>query len=114
MMSDSVEKTCGSCKYWLHRKNRDDFKTVVRFCGPEGWRVKVRKENEIDKLFGRCEKIVMGTDLSMDDEIPLAVTLDSSEYQADLFTQEEFGCILWESKEGNDDRNTEATSEGSG
>lgn len=52
-------------------------------------------QDAADRLFGYCKAIAL-TELTLGDPIPLAVACDGSNYRADLYTQAEFGCAMWE------------------
>lgn len=96
----NLETNCGSCKHWMPPSERSDFITVVEYdydlLSREVQHAASQRTEEDDKLFGVCGKIKLGRNISMDDPTPLAVTMDGSEYKADLYTQAEFGCRLWE------------------
>lgn len=96
---------CENCTFWQPPSQRMNFADVVsvdpyeedrkaRNYGPA-----VNRQMEIDKMFGLCRHITMKPRLGMDDPPPLAITLDGSEYMADLYTQATFGCVEFESKE---------------
>jgi len=96
---------CQSCNFWQPPSQRTGFADVVRVEPYEEDRQRrdygpaVNRQMEIDKMFGLCRHITLKPTLSMDDEPPLAITLDGSEYMADLYTQPTFGCVLFEDKE---------------
>lgn len=92
---------CGTCKYWEHP--RTDFTQVVRLHTPylgddeqyDRQQERAHEQSQFwDKAYGKCAKVEMGP--VEDHPIPQAVVLDGSEYMAELFTLESFGCILWE------------------
>lgn len=92
--------TCSTCKYWTPPHERTDYGNAVRYRNDE-WDDELddlMRGGQDDKLFGLCRKVVLGDDLSLDEPAPIAVTRDASNYQADLFTQAEFGCVLHEEK----------------
>lgn len=89
-----MNKTCGTCKFWEHP--RTDFTQVVRLpthvvpYDPED----TTGSNFWDRQYGKCAAVEMGP--VEEHPIPQAVVLDGSEYMAELFTLESFGCTLWE------------------
>jgi hypothetical protein len=93
------EQTCGGCQHWTPNTERTDFRNAVGFYGgPDSYVESSKKAEVVDKLFGVCTEIDIKTDLPLDAEIPLATTRDASEYFAALYTQAEFGCVLWKAK----------------
>jgi hypothetical protein len=93
--------TCATCKHWRRPENRNDFHDAVSFAGDE-WVDDVgngmdgyQRGSVEDRKFGECLAIDLGTDLP-EGPPPLAVTRDASDYQATLYTQAEFGCLMWE------------------
>lgn len=93
---------CGSCTHWTPPSERDDYKSTVNLHGPiepvEEREARWRESQEADQTYGICDRIPMGP--IEEKPIPLALTMDASEYMAILFTQAEFGCVLFEAKEG--------------
>lgn len=94
---------CVTCLHWLKPSERTDFRDVVNYHDPSAretgdYEPARRREDEADKRFGRCQRINLeaGVDLPMEQEPPLALCRDGSEYKADLYTQATFGCVLWE------------------
>lgn len=80
------EPTCGTCRHWTPPTERTDFRNIFR-------------GDDADRLFGICEAINLADSYDPPpDQIPLAVTKDGSDYKADLYTQESFGCVMWEAK----------------
>lgn len=79
---------CGKCKWW-----KPPYELV-------GWSSPVENSYSEDspgfaanQTYGHCELIQMGP-VSHSEPLPKAVVLDGSQYQADLYTQAEFGCVL--------------------
>ena len=97
--------SCSECIFWTPPSQRTGFADVVRVEPDEADRQRkdygpaVKRQMEIDKMFGLCRRITLKPTLGMDDQPPLAITLDGSEYMADLYTQPAFGCVEFESKE---------------
>lgn len=91
---------CGSCKHWVER---DDYSNIGLDYRPEdredGYKARVTAQHEADKLYKRCAVITLGNEVDRDN-LPLAFTLDASEYVANLMTQATFGCVLWEATDG--------------
>lgn len=87
---------CGSCKHWTERT---DYYSLDLDYRPEdredGYKAKVAAQIEADKLYRRCAAVELGTEVDRDN-LPLAFTLDASQYVANLMTQATFGCVLWE------------------
>lgn len=95
-------KNCGTCKHWKPPTERGNYGNVVRFRDDEyvgDYDLDYKRGDAEDKKFGFCKSIKMGGDLPLDKPTPLAVTMDGSQYMADLFTQAEFGCVLWAEKD---------------
>lgn len=90
--------TCGSCRYW--QKERDDFRQVVEFRDDRSFEERYQADREGDLAYGKCLGVPMGPIEC--EPLPLAVTMDASAYQADLFTQAEFGCVLYEPPEDHE------------
>jgi hypothetical protein len=96
-------KSCGTCKHWTEPRpvdRRDGFNLcgAIGLPGPERW----MDEGDAQTLRGR---VADGTASQWDrtrleawDNRTqfLAYTQDGSDYQADLFTHADFGCILHE------------------
>lgn len=85
---------CGNCKHWLKPSERSDYHSAVSASSfspspPEGYQ-------DLDKQFGVCQAIDILSDHPPEEPLPLAVTMDASEYMADLFTQKEFSCSMHE------------------
>lgn len=91
--------TCETCTHWLRPEQRTGFTHVITVY-PDGYHAaRLKAESDAaDRLFGQCRAINLTTDVQVSEPIPLAVTRDASEYQADLYTQATFGCAMWEPK----------------
>lgn len=92
---------CATCVHWKKPGEREDFYSVVEYNYPgqqdkETYARYLAKGEEAGKIYGLCIKNTMHLELGLDDELPLAVTMDGSQYQANLFTQAEFGCVSHE------------------
>jgi hypothetical protein len=101
MATEEKQMNCGSCAHWLRNTERTDFSSAVSFHDDEPWNLDEEETSRSaidEKKFGLCSKITEGWDLSVKDPTPLAVTRDGSEYLASLYTQGEFGCVLWEAE----------------
>ena len=93
--------TCGTCKHWRPPGERNDFSQTVALYSTvdatdEDRKALRQESDEADQTYGLCQGIPMGP--IEEKPLPLALTMDASEYQADLFTQAEFGCVLFEEK----------------
>lgn len=88
---------CKTCAHWLPNTERADYSTVVHYLRRHGedYDVAYERNEQDDQLFGQCRAINLGEDLDPDQPAPLAVTQDGSNYRAELFTQAEFGCVMW-------------------
>jgi hypothetical protein len=105
------KQECRTCKHWEKPEDRTGFGNAVSYQDDE-WDYDLddyARGGVDDKLFGTCLKIPLGAYLSSDEPAPLAVTLDASSYRSTVFTQAEFGCVLWEVTDG-----TAPSSEGGG
>jgi hypothetical protein len=92
-------QTCASCRHWLPPDGRTDYRNL--FSG-----------GITDRLYGLCYAIDLADSYEpAPDPPPLAVTKDGSDYEADLFTQAEFGCAMWEPDEGHQERRREELAE---
>ena len=98
----SEEKRCGSCKHWTEY---DGYRDPVQVHydlerNYETFKVINEEVNRGDR-WRKCRGVEENPERTMVDgklvePIPLAVTRDGSDYLADLLTQAEFGCVLWE------------------
>lgn len=95
--------SCATCRHWIPPTEREGYGNVVRF-DPGRWASTEERTalyaaaDEADKLYGRCAAITLQTDLPFGEPVPLAVAMDGSEYKADLYTQAEFFCAMWETR----------------
>lgn len=92
--------TCGTCTHW-QAPGGEDWRNTVRLARLPGESLREldAREHRAEALFGECQAITMlDTYGKQAEPLPLAYTRDASDYRADLFTQAEFGCSLWEAK----------------
>lgn len=96
---------CGGCKHWeqtdtdwrlrldLKLNEGETQENKYDIDGPYQERVR-----RAEQKFGRCNKITLLDSWEEHDEnnLPVAFTRDASDYQADLYTKSEFGCVLQE------------------
>ena len=81
-----MSETCETCKHWTQPSDRTDYRNIYR-------------GDHADVQYGICDAITIARrHEEAPDPLPLAVTQDASDYQADLFTQAAFGCVMWEPK----------------
>lgn len=93
---------CQNCIFWTPPSQREDFHDTVEIDHKSAdWDTVWARQVEADKMFGQCREITLGggREFDVDDELPLAVTKDGSDYKANLYTQATFGCVLFEDKE---------------
>jgi hypothetical protein len=97
-----MTNTCGSCTHWLPPSERTGFRSAVSPCYgadiPDEERETINKK--ADMRLGECSGVPFLPDAKtvFDTEGPVASIRDASEYQADLFTSEDFFCALWAAK----------------
>lgn len=93
--------TCDGCRHWKPPSERDGYGDAVMVgppagqLTPEGFTAARGVQVAADMLFGSCRAITL-RELEMGEPVPLAVTMDASQYQATLYTQATFGCAMWE------------------
>jgi hypothetical protein len=88
---------CGMCKYWQRPGHRNDFRDVVRMADdPRPFQERYDEYLQLETQYGKCTGIQMPPQRRQGDPLPLAVTMDGSDYKADLYTLPNFGCMLYE------------------
>lgn len=98
-----MANTCGNCKHWTAPSERIGFYSAVAPCYdadiPDEERERINKQ--ADMRLGECEGVPFLPDAKkvLDTEGPVASLRDASEYEAQLFTSEDFSCALWAKKE---------------
>ena len=99
-MSEGDGMTCGTCKHW-NQKNREDYTIVVESDWESNLPFEEREKaaDEADMHYGHCRAINHGRVTVSTDPLPLAITMDGSDYMSSLYTRENFGCVLHEAKE---------------
>lgn len=87
---------CGTCKHWTTIAAQDNPGWGPHLSLAEGL-----DQKQINRTTGLCGAIELVDDSSVSkiEVMPLAFTQDASMFQADLWTQAEFGCVLHEPKE---------------
>lgn len=96
-------KNCGSCKHWLPPEERTDFATAVRASydiSEQAFDKVERLADKMDKKFGICQGIYEGVYEigTAKDPMPIALSVDGSDYMSKIMTQQSFGCVLHEEK----------------
>lgn len=86
--------TCGSCKYFGKRIERDDGEEVTA------------EEIYVPEIYHVCELVEHFEAYQLPKPAPIAIVVDGSGYFAALCVKEEFGCNQWAAigEIKNDDR----------
>lgn len=68
---------------------------------PYGEEIEAR-QHAAEARYGECQTIdLLDTYEAADaDSVPVAFTKDGSDYMASLYTRDDFGCTLWEARNG--------------
>lgn len=98
--------TCATCQHWKPPTERDGYGDAIQIGPREGDQrpIEVRygeareAQRAADILFGECAAIYL-REIEIGEPVPLAVTMDASQYVATLYTQAEFGCAMWEPRQ---------------
>lgn len=92
---------CGTCKHWTKPGDRTDFRTAVSasYINEEMEEKLESLADKADQKFGVCNGIYQGRYEIGEAEkpLPIALTIDGSNYFSQLMTQAKFGCVLHES-----------------
>lgn len=96
---------CGSCKHWDQEVAQSSYRDPVGIEYPwDGGRPsdaefdrQERVRHQIGSRFGHCTAITQGWDHTEAEAAGLrAVAWDGSEFRADVYTRDDFGCVLHE------------------
>ena len=101
------EGRCGSCKHWTEYdgfNNPIPLRLVVPYTD-EAEEAQEAEQVRVNRLYRECKAVeenpeiyfTPGQDIG---PLPLAMARDGSAYMANVFTQAEFGCVLWAAPDG--------------
>jgi len=96
---------CGSCEHWRAPSERDGYQSALHVVPRGGYSGRTQEEfaqarevkDRVDRCFGECRAIEL-TEVEVGSHVPLAVVRDGSDYMAVLYTQETFGCAMYEAR----------------
>lgn len=101
------ERKCGTCKHWTEDVGygdsprllyRVDGNTVTNTPSDGDYDAHDARQALITNQYRICTGVPFTPAVFEGDELPLALTIDGSEYRADLRTRAEFSCAAWEVK----------------
>lgn len=96
-----MEQRCGTCKHWVEYNGWRD-PVNIHALGPEpDYDAQSKEQERVSGLYRQCQAIEANPEVYFTPgealpPLPKAVAIDGSAYMADVFTQAEFGCVLWE------------------
>lgn len=92
-----MSERCETCAHW-NQRGRNDYTIVVEPRWGDHDSALEEREAEADAAdmaYGECTRIKHGR-VSLPDPLPLAITMDGSDYHSALYTRGDFGCVLHE------------------
>lgn len=93
--------TCATCRHWTPPSERVRYPNALTYYSPGNWQAGLDATQAADLLYGECRAITLCDDLEMGTPPPLATARDGSDYRADVYTQAEFGCAMWQEVESD-------------
>lgn len=85
---------CETCKHWLNTEEGEHVDALsIPWSSAKDYSARLAARNAD---IGRCDAAVHPVEVDADEPVPMLMSRDASDYQSNVYTRRDFGCVLHE------------------